>query len=229
MDKSQFTIAFQRIKELGFIKSKYNGDRAVGTMLEFLLNIEENNSKNSDLPFADLKASDINSTSLQTLLTCDYRAWQIKTKDVLADYGYEDEETGLQALRTTFKHTPNNRGFYYDASDDEFLYVKNKDGTIILKWSWNLLTNRFDKKLHGMIKVYAESDIRKDGKYFRYLNYYILNCDNPQKLKQAYQSDSGLYIDIRCSYKYNKKGKLFLKNHGTAFRLPESKLGLIFA
>jgi hypothetical protein len=229
MNTAQFDTEFQRIKSLGWVKTKYSGDRGVGNTFEKLLNIEENNSKESDLKIGDLKASDIASTSLQTLMTCDYRAWQIKTKDVLAKYGYEDEETGLPALRTTFKHTPNNRGFYYDASDDEFLYVRHNDGTDILKWSWNLLTNRFSKKLHGIVKVYAESDIREDGKYFRYTDYYILQCNDAQKLKQAYQSDSNLYIDIRCSYKYNSKGRLFLKNHGTAFRIPESKIGLIFA
>lgn len=229
MDRSQFDVAFQQIKSQGFIKSKYNGDRAVGAMLELLLNIEENNSKDSDLSFGDVKACDENSSSLQTLMTCDYRAWQMKTKDVLAKYGYVDDETGHLALRTTFKHTPNNRGFYYDASDDDYLYVKNIDGTVILKWSWDLLLKRFQAKLHGIVKVYAESEIRGDGKYFHYKNYYILNCTDSKKLKEAYQSDENLYIDIRCSYKYNKSGKLFLKNHGTAFRIPESKIGLIFA
>lgn len=229
MNVTQFHTEFQRIKSLGWVKTKYSGDRGIGSTFEKLLNIEENNSKESDCECGDIKVSDIASTSLQTLMTCDYRAWQIKTKDVVAEYGYDDEETGFRALRTTFKHTPNYRGFYYDASDDEFLYVKNKGGTIVLKWSWNLLNNRFYKKLHGMLKVYAESDIREDGKYFRFVDYSHLQCNDAQKLKKAYQSDSGLYIDIRCAYKYNKKGKLFLKNHGTAFRLPESKLGLIFA
>lgn len=230
MDKSQFDYAFQQIKKLGFVKSKYSGDRGIGSTFEDFLGIEQNNSKESDLDCGDAKVADINSTSLQTLMTCDYRAWQVlKPKDVVEKYGYEDEETGLLALHTTFKHTPNNRGFYYDASDDEFLYVKNSDNTTILQWTWDLLLKRFHKKLHCMVKVSAESEEREDGKYFRYLNYYILSCDDPQKLKKAYQSDSGLYIDIRCSYKYNKKGNLFLKNHGTAFRLPESKLGLIFA
>ena len=229
MNATEFHTQFEKIKSLGWVKTKYSGDRGIGSTFEKLLGIDENNSKKSDCNCGDIKVSDIASTSLQTLMTCDYRAWQIKTKDVLAKYGYEDEETGLIALRTTFKHTPNNRGFYYDASDDEFLYVRNIDGTDVLKWSWNLLTNRFHKKLHGMIKIYAESDIREDGKYFLYSNYHILECKDPQKLKQAYQSDDNLYIDIRCSYKYNKKGKLFLKNHGTAFRIPESKIGLIFA
>lgn len=225
----EFSYEFNKIKEKGFIKSKYNGDRAVGNLLESLLNIKENNSKNSDLFIGDLKATDVNSTSLQTLMTCDYRAWQFKTKEILEKYGYLDEETELTALRTTFKHTPNNRGFYYDANDDEFLYVKHIDGTTILKWSWELLSTRFQKKLHGILKVYAESEEREDGKYFHYLDYHILNCKDSKKLKTAYQSCSNLYIDIRCSYKYNKKGKLFLKNHGTAFRVPESKLGLIFS
>lgn len=229
MDATEFHTQFERIKSLGWVKTKYNGDRGIGNTFEHLLGIEENNSKDSDCKCGDIKASDIASTSLQTLMTCDYRAWQMKTKDVLAKYGYDDEETGLPALRTTFKHTPNNRGFYYDASDDEFLYVKHSDGTILLKWSWAMLTTRFAKKLHGIIKVYAESDIREDGKYFRYTDYHILQCNDAQKLKQAYQSDFNLYIDIRCSYKYNSKGKLFLKNHGTAFRIPESKIGLIFA
>lgn len=229
MNIIEFDAAFKEISSRGFIKSKYNGDRAVGALIENLLGLKENNSKNSDLLFADLKASNINSTSLQTLMTCDYSAWQIKTKDVLQKYGYVDDETGNLALRTTFKHSPNNRGFYYDASDNDYLYVKNIDGTVILKWSWNMLLNRFQKKLHGIVKVYAESDDREDGKYFHYKNYYFLNCIDSQKLKDAYQSNENLYIDIRCSYKYNKKGKLFLKNHGTAFRIPESKIGLIFS
>jgi len=230
MNLSEFHKIFQQISAQGFIKSKYKGDRGIGSTFEDLLGISQNNSKESDLKIGDLKVGDVKSTSLQTLMTCDYHAWKIlKPKDVIAKYGYDDEETGLPALRTTFKHTPNNRGFYYDASNDEFLYVRHVDGTTIMQWSWDLLLKRFYKKLHGMVKVNAEVEIREDGKYFRYLNYYILKCSDSEKLKQAYQSYSNLYIDIRCSYKYNKKGKLFLKNHGTAFRLPESKLNLIFA
>lgn len=229
MNLTEFDIAFKRIKSKGFITSKRKGDRSVGNTLEDFLNIKENNSKTSDLSIGDLKATRKNANSLQTLLTCDYKAWNIKPKEVIETYGYLDSETGLACLRTTFRDIPNNRGFYYDASDDEYLFVKNKND-VILQWKWEMLANRFHKKLHGIVKVYADSEIREDGyEYFHYTDYYVLNNKDPNKLKEAYQNNFGMYIDIRCSYKYNKRGNIYLKNHGTAFRVPESKLGIIFS
>ena len=71
MNVTQFHTEFQRIKSLGWVKTKYSGDRGIGSTFEKLLNIEENNSKESDCECGDIKVSDIASTSLQTLMTCD--------------------------------------------------------------------------------------------------------------------------------------------------------------
>jgi hypothetical protein len=132
----EFDKKFSQIKNRGYIKSNRKGDTGVGKTLEDLFEIVENNSKKSDLKIGELKAFRMCTSSLLTLLTCDYRAWLIRPRQVIEKYGYLSEETNLLCLRTSVGSNPNNRGFYF-TFNDEFLQVNHTDGAEILKWKWD--------------------------------------------------------------------------------------------
>jgi hypothetical protein len=223
----EFDKKFSQIKNRGYIKSNRKGDTGVGKTLEDLFEIVENNSKKSDLKIGELKAFRMCTSSLLTLLTCDYRAWLIRPRQVIEKYGYLSEETNLLCLRTSVGSNPNNRGFYF-TFNDEFLQVNHTDGAEILKWKWDLLNARFYKKLKSLIYVGAKTKIENECEYFHYTDYYTFQTENKQAIYNYFKESNSIYVDIRCSLKYNKKGNVYLKNHGTGFRVPPKKLFDIF-
>lgn len=227
----EFTDYFYgTIEPMGYVRSVRKGDCGVGMTLESLFKIPENNSKLSDFLFAELKTFCNNSTSLLTLLTCDLRAWKIRARNVVETYGYLSEETNLPCLRTTVSPNPNNRGFYH-TFDDEILQVKHeKNETEILCWKWDLLNPRFYNKLKSLIYVEADVKVDEDGReHFYYPTFHTFHTENKTALLDYFKSSDPMYVDIRCSLKYNKKGRIYLKNHGTAFRVPPSKLIKVFS
>jgi len=80
--------------------------------------------------------------------------------------------------------------------------------------------------------IYVEADVKvdEDGReHFYYPTFHTFHTENKTALLDYFKSSDPMYIDIRCSLKYNKKGRIYLKNHGTAFRVPPSKLIKLFS
>ena len=69
MDIDEFINRFNKIKEMGFIKSLRKGPTGIGKTLETYLGIKENNINLPDLEGAELKAHRDNSDNMITLFT----------------------------------------------------------------------------------------------------------------------------------------------------------------
>jgi hypothetical protein len=223
MNLEELLSHYRLIKEKGFIKSQRKGDGAAGNTFEDELGLKENNIAASDLKNYELKVQRKNTSSLQTLFNKEGE-WIIKQIDFLKRYGWEhNNHKGELTGQSTITKTPNKRGLYYE-SDDYYLYVKVNDVTIV-RWDWDELVKRFDKKFPNCIKILAETIKDKGTEYFHYNEIYLYKGTTKQKFRELVENDL-ISIDFRLYTQYNK-GKC-IRNRGTAFRIKHENMDKLF-
>lgn len=223
MTKDEFKAAFAKIKAEGWIKSTRGGDTGVGHTLETNLGLKEDNLAKPDLGFAELKAQREGSSALVTLFTFDRNAWILNKKDVIANYGLEDER-GRQGLYFKLRHGGNvtQTGLRLFGSD-ESVSVLGLDDEVVASWDLNILANKFMQKLSALVLVNAESKMDVGGEFFKYTKA-TLYTRTTADLLRAQLLAGKVYVDLRMHDAITK-----VRNHGTAFRASEDILGQLFA
>ena len=223
MNFKEFVLQYKRIKARGFIKSQRKGDGAAGNTFEDELGLQENNIAAPDIEGNELKVKRKGASGLQTLFNKEGE-WIIKQIDFLKRYGWEhNNHKGELTGQSTITKTPNKRGFYYE-SDDYYLYVKVNDVTIV-RWDWDELVKRFDKKFPNCIKILVETIKDKGTEYFHYDEAYLFRGTTKEKFRELVEDDL-ISIDFRLYTQYNKnKG---IRNRGTAFRIKHKDMDKLF-
>lgn len=223
MNYSEFITKYKTIKEKGFIKSQRKGDGAVGNTFEDELGLQENNIAGPDIEGNELKVKRATASGLQTLFNKEGE-WQMTQIEFLEGYGFPHTKyVGEKTAQSTVKKTPNKRGYYFE-TDEEHLYVKCKDVTIV-KWNWTQLIEQFGKKFPNCIKVLAETKKIEGVEYFHYNKAYLFKGTTKEKFKELIEEDV-ISIDFRLYTQYNKgKG---VRNRGTAFRIRHEDMDKLF-
>ena len=223
MNYSQFLLKYKTIKSKGFIKSQRSGDGAAGNTFEDELGLKENNIAAPDIEGNEVKVKRKGASGLQTLFNKEGE-WQMKQIEFLEEYGFPHTKyIGEMSGQSTITKSPNKRGFYYE-SDDDYLYVKVDDVTIV-RWDWDELVKRFDKKFPNCIKILAETIKDKGVEYFHYNEIYLYKGTTKEKFRELIENDL-ISIDFRLYTQYNK-GKS-IRNRGTAFRIKDENMDKLF-
>lgn len=227
-----FIQQFQKIKNLGWIKTHRNGKTGIGKTLEDLLGIEENNVDGPDFGKYELKAMRTNGgdTQLLTLLTKSPLPNGINAK-LLETYGYYSDayEHKNKVLHTTLssnhfaKITTTGRTLTINCSKDKILIVDDK-GISFAYWTKEILHTAFKKKYpYSMIHVYADSMFGDNGEEFYYHTAYELSEFSFEKML-VQLNEGKIKIDIRIGQYPNGK----THDHGTGFRIQDRALTEIF-
>ncbi len=215
------------IKSKGYIVSPRKGPTGVGHCFEQELGTAESNIPIPDIGGrVELKATRRNTNSLITLFTFNRAVWMMKQKDIIAVYGYKDED-GRQALYSTVNNkTPNNQGFYTTIDKDRNLIIlKHKDTDFnFAEWSTYVLAGKFMTKMDRIILSFADSKEIDGKEYFHFNEAILLEHPTPEKFLEAF-SKSEMLLDIRMHI--NPKGGV--RNHGTGFRISEKNLMLLYS
>ncbi|MYD44239.1 MAG: hypothetical protein F4W90_10170 [Gammaproteobacteria bacterium] len=217
----QVVARLKQIKLQGYVPTQRRGGTGVGHTLEQLLGLEENNFKVPDLDDVELKAHRSNTSSLVTLFTSDRDAWQVPAREVIEEFGLE-EDTRTN-LYVTLKGNDITRGLYIDATEENIL-IKSVDKRILAKWSVSMMLDLFHRKVRHVILVLAESKRINGIEHFWYhsatfysgwmFSWHVANLFN-----------SGLiHVDLRMHLKENGS----VRNHGTGFRVYERDLAQIY-
>ena len=220
MDLSEFIEKFKEIKKMGWIKSKRRGSTGIGYTLEELLGIQENNIATPDLGEIELKAHRINSTSMITLFTFNNKAWKMNPLEAIKKYGTPDEN-GRLGMYFTMSQKPNRSGLFLHI-EDEAISVRHISGEIIAIWQLASLAERFMQKFPAMIFVGAFHEMDGRQEWFKFDRAQLLTGTSKEVLRNQIIAGNTL-IDLRLHDKGSRA-----RNHGTAFRVHERKLPMLF-
>lgn len=217
----------EEIKTTGFIKITRRGPTGIGHLFENQLGINETNVAIPDIGGrVEIKATRRNANSLITLFTFNRAVWQVKQKDLINKYGYTDEN-GRQALYNTVSNkSPNSQGFYLTLDKERNLVIlrniAEKDDIAI--WSTYVIAGKFMTKLDRLLLVLADNKFEENIEYFHFNEAYLLENQTPERFLDAFEKNE-LLIDLRM----HLKSFGGVRNHGTAFRISEKNLTLLYS
>jgi hypothetical protein len=225
---AEFKQRFAELKKV-IHKSTRRGDTGVGYTLENLLGIRENNSKVADMPFAELKAHREDSSSLITLFTFDDDVWKMERDKLLDQFSaestkkrvYQDHKVeprpSVEFQVFTGGSTQMNMKLFGD--DESISLVSMTDGSKVAEWSLQALVDRFKEKFPALILVEAKKELGVGGgEHFRYLRAKYYHTTSPAKFRSALLNHT-ILLALRQGSS---------KNHGTGFRVRDTKLPELF-
>ncbi len=241
MDSKKIVEEFNRIKSLGFIKSKRSHNTGIGKTFEDHLGVTENNDKLPDFEGFEVKSQRALTSSFLSLFTKSPTFPRGANTLLRDNYGefYEEYPT-LKTIHTSLFSDKFNtyKGLYgFKIENDRAnqvvrILIKSLSlDTIIdnsVHWSYAELRKALEKKLHALFYVNAECEKRDGIEYFHYTQAKIFI--NPTFENFLNLIDTGkLMVDIRIgSYKSGtKKGKTH--DHGTGFRIKSSDLDKLYS
>jgi len=117
--------------------------------------------------------------------------------------------------------TPNSSGLFLNIGTNS-ISVRHISGEIVAEWQLDELADRFLKKVPALILVSAFSEKRGDIEWFKYTRARLLQGTSSRILREQIESGN-ILVDLRL----HDKGTC-ARNHGTGFRVHESKLSLLF-
>jgi hypothetical protein len=210
------------IEAQGFVPSLRRGNTGIGYTLETMLGVKENNVKTPDFGEIELKSQRKGVTNKITLFTFNRGVWQVPQREVISEYGYEDEH-GRQALYCFVGHKPNNQGLSV-VCDDDALTMFHNSTTIVASWKLSAIISTFAHKMPAVVMVIADSQFTEQGEEFWFNEAYFLRHPNTEKFVELVRQNI-VMLDVRMHLKSSGAAR----NHGTAFRIDERYLHECFA
>ena len=135
----------------------------------------------------------------------------------IKDYGSYDRKR-RKGMYYTLDLTPNSAGLFLDVGD-ESIFVKSKDGTLIIEWKLDAVAERFNKKVKKNLLVKAKMEERDGIEYFLYHRARLLSGGVSKNILKSQFECGKLKVDLRL----HEKGTS-ARNHGTGFRILETDL-----
>ena len=211
------------LKKLGWIKSNRKHNTGIGKTLEDYLKIKENNIALPDFGVMELKSQRINTISMMTLFTKSPEG--ITNSEIRKRFGYPDREfPKIKILHQTISgDKKNSMGFQATIDEKQGKLLILKKGKPLGYYSLAFLKQKAIEKIgNGLILVRAETKKKGKHEYFHYKDAYILKEIDPTKFLAHSK------YDIRLGVYHSGKNIGKPHDHGSAFRLTEKSLPLLF-
>ncbi len=240
-DLEKFVAGFEKVREMGFVKSHRSHNTGIGKTLEDLMGVEENNIDGPDFGNIEIKSQRAYASSKVTLFTKSPEPKGVNSimREKFGIEKYEDKP-GLKELHasifTKFNKVYSKWGFRMKPDDSQkkiFLEVKeletDKIANLDVWYDYDTLQNIIEKKLQFL--AYVEADRRKtnEGEDFYYKACTIFFNSSFDKFMTLLKNDK-IQHDIRIgSYKTpGRKNYGKLHDHGSAFRISKNDMSKIF-
>jgi len=211
------------LKELEWIKSNRKHNTGIGKTLEDYLKIKENNIALPDFGVMELKSQRVNTISMMTLFTKSPEG--ITNTEIRKRFGYPDPEfPKIKILHQTISNGKKNKmGFQATIDEKQGKLLILKKGKLLGYYSLAFLKQKAVEKIgNGLILVRAETKKKGRDEYFHYKDAFILKEIDPTK----FLSHSKYDIRLGVYHSGLKAGQPH--DHGSAFRLTEKSLPLLF-
>lgn len=217
----------QEIQSMGYLATHRPGPTGIGKTLEDLLGIVENNIDIANATFAELKSARRNSLTMLTLFTKAPLPPEANSR-LLKGYGYATATSGGEkVLHTTTFATHYNTlrgetGFKVKVQPDK-VSLSSSDGAELGYWDQTTLKQCFEKKLHHVLYVMADTRGRGKIEEFWFNEAWLLSGFDYYGFAEALKEGT-VCVDVRIGQYPNGKPH----DHGTGFRVLPSKFGLCF-
>lgn len=225
-----FVREYQKIREMGWIRTHRAGPTGIGKTLEDLLGIPENNHDAPDFGAYELKSCRVNSQSMLTMFTKTPQPARSNTylrqKYGYSSSAYDNKEKVLHATLTASHFVPiADTGHQLKiVCDDQKIAIASEMGTENVYWDREKLRKAFEKKYKNQF-VYAKAQARGDGaaeEFFFEAAYEVSGFDYNAMITLLEQGK--IFVDLRIGQYPNGK----THDHGTAFRIREANQPELF-
>lgn len=226
MQLKELVERLTQLKEKGFLETSRKGPTGIGHLLEKELGLFETNIAIPDIGGRiELKATRRKSNSLITLFTFNRAVWLINQKDLILHYGYKDENHRFSLYSTVNNKVPNAQGFYLELDESKNLIILRHKNTNehLAQWSTYVIAGKFMTKMDRIILTFADSQEIGGKEYFHFNEAILLEHPTPEKFLEAFKQNE-MFIDLRMHLKDTGN----VRNHGTAFRISEANLVLLY-
>lgn len=236
----QFTQGFQKIKEMGFVKSHRKNNTGIGKTFEDLMGVPENNIQDVDfMDLIEIKTKRLESESMLTIFTL-APTYPKKSNSYIRDkYGMVEEGGMYKKVHTTmtaldYNNFGPNLGFKLECDDkEERIYLRTLDKTTNtvfddeIYYTYEKIREVITKKCGNVAYVVAESRKTEEGEEFHFTSAKLLTGCTFEKFLDAVKRGIVKY-DIRIgSYKSGKNiGKIH--DHGSGFRIHKNEISSLF-
>lgn len=237
-NKNKIIEEFNRIKALGFIKSKRLNDTGIGKTFEDYLGVDENNLKDPDFVGFEVKSHRKTSNSYVTLFTKSPTSPQKANSILREKFGTPEGKLKVKTIRTSVfssKWNTYNKSTAFklvinDKTKTIDLVSKKIDGTKITtecSWSFKEVKSAF-LKLKSLFFVTAEKEKKRVHEYFYYTSATIFNRPNFENLLKLIE-EGKIMVDIRLGVYSSGANKGKAHDHGTGFRIKSNHLKSLYS
>ena len=231
---------FEKIKSIGWIKTKRNGSTGVGYTFEKLLNLEENSLEIPDYNSIEIKTQRIKSNSYVSLFNaapdgnCLFSIEKLRN-----NYGYPDKVLKIYKVIhcDIFGDRLKNLGSKYKIKLkidwinqeiqavilDNCLQIANNE----ISWSFTLLKEKLLRKMNYLAFIRADNKFINDVEYFKYTQLNIYKLKSFDKFVELIEKGI-IKVTIKIGVvRYGEhKGKT--DNHGTGFSISRQDLTKLY-
>jgi len=225
MNFTEIQKKLQDISNLGFIPTERNGPTGIGYTIEQRLGISENNLPIPDIGGrVEIKSTRVNASNLISLFTFNRGVWKIPQKDTIAKWGYTDDE-GRMSLYNTVSISPNSLNLQIKISsvNETISVVHAPTNEELATWDLYHIVGKFMVKFERLLLIHANVRLNQNREEFHYNQASLLTNPSSKAFRKGFESGEVL-IDIRMYLKENGT----VRNHGTGFRIKESRLPILF-
>lgn len=221
MNLKELVEKLQAISDMGYVKALRRGNTGVGYTFESLFGLEETNIPIPDIGGrVEIKTTRKDSFSLVTLFTFNRGVWIRRQKEIIEQFGYEDEK-GRKALKSTiFYNRPNSLGLYIEIDESKnVIRLLSSGNELLAEWDVYVVVGVFSSKLSRLLFVLADRRTVQGQEEFHFNEAYLLTEPNPRNFLNAFKN-SLVGIDLRIHLKENGT----VRNRGTGFRMREKDM-----
>jgi len=231
---NDFVEEYQKIVNMGWIRTHRPGPTGIGKTLEDLLGIPENNIDGPDFGEYELKSCRINSNSMLTMFTLSPLPrganTELRLKFGYSSDAYDNDEKVLHATLSgdRFTSIANTGHLLKFTCLPDGIYIESEAGIENIYWSRDALKTQFEKKYKNKF-VYAKADSRGEGasEEFRFLDAWEVSGFNYDSFAQLLEAGK-IYIDLRIGQYHGGANNGKTHDHGTGFRIREYDQPFLF-
>lgn len=231
---------FLKIKQKGWIKNIRKGSTGVGTTLEYLLNIPENNFEIPDFNGIEIKTKRTYGKSYTTLFNAKPDGpHYCETERLKEDYGYPHTKyKEYKVLNNSFFATKKTRigiRYYFQLHIDRkqskvFLLIFDIHGNLIeneVFWYFDTLKEKLYKKLKMIALIDSEVKTIGNQEYFRYYNLTIYKLKSFDEFLNLLEKGI-IRVTFKISVFLSGKRKGETHDHGTGFDIQKDDLQKLY-
>lgn len=215
-----------------WIESSRVGDTGIGKTFEDILEKKEDNLALPDLENLEIKSQRFNSSSKVTLFT-KAPTYPLRANTYIREnFGvYDDYFSNVKIIHTSFFGNKINNykgqyGFKLEANNiDRKLYLKVYDKYSIeidlekeIYWTYDVLNNILQDKIHNIGFVEADRKIENGQEYFKFSKLTLLLRPSLNKFIENINNGT-IQFDIRIGVYRSGKNRGKSHDHGSGFRI----------